>query len=298
MQWEKALEDYGYYLRLEQGLSENTIEGYQFDVKRLMRYCESLDNSNKPQNVNADTLKDFVYQLSKEVQPPTQSRILSGIKGFFGYLELEGYRKNNPTLLLETPKTRKTFPDTLAVEEVDALIQSIDKDSKHGMRNHCILELLYSCGLRVSELTELKCSDLFFEKGLIRVKGKGDKLRWAPIADSTIKLIREYQNIYRHRPAARGFEDVLFLNNRGKSITRVMVYTIVKRAAVLANINKNISPHTLRHSFATHLVENGADIQLVQHMMGHASITTTERYIHMSQRHLKDAISKFHPRSS
>lgn len=298
MQWEKALEDYGYYLRLEQGLSENTIEGYQFDVKRLMRYCESLDNSNKPQNVDADTLKGFVYQLSKEVQPPTQSRILSGIKGFFGYLELEGYRKNNPTLLLETPKTRKTFPDTLAVEEVDALIQSIDKDSKHGMRNHCILELLYSCGLRVSELTELKCSDLFFEKGLIRVKGKGDKLRWAPIADSTIKLIREYQNIYRHRPAARGFEDVLFLNNRGKSITRVMVYTIVKRAAVLANINKNISPHTLRHSFATHLVENGADIQLVQHMMGHASITTTERYIHMSQRHLKDAISKFHPRSS
>lgn len=298
MQWEKALEDYGYYLRLEQGLSENTIEGYQFDVKRLMRYCESLDNSNKPQNVNADTLKDFVYQLSKEVQPPTQSRILSGIKGFFGYLELEGYRKDNPTLLLETPKTRKTFPDTLAFEEVDALIQSIDKDSKHGMRNHCILELLYSCGLRVSELTELKCSDLFFEKGLVCVKGKGDKLRWVPIADSTIKLIREYQNIYRHRPAAMGFEDVLFLNNRGKSITRVMVYTIVKRAAALANINKNISPHTLRHSFATHLVENGADIQLVQHMMGHASITTTERYIHMSQRHLKDAISKFHPRSS
>ena len=298
MQWEKALEDYGYYLRLEQGLSENTIEGYQFDVKRLMRYCESLDNSNKPQNVNADTLKDFVYQLSKEVQPPTQSRILSGIKGFFGYLELEGYRKDNPTLLLETPKTRKTFPDTLAFEEVDALIQSIDKDSKHGMRNHCILELLYSCGLRVSELTELKCSDLFFEKGLVCVKGKGDKLRWVPIADSTIKLIREYQNIYRHRPAAMGFEDVLFLNNRGKSITRVMVYTIVKRAAELANINKNISPHTLRHSFATHLVENGADIQLVQHMMGHASITTTERYIHMSQRHLKDAISKFHPRSS
>ena len=298
MQWEKALEDYGYYLRLEQGLSENTIEGYQFDVKRLIRYCESLDNSNKPQNVDADTLKDFVYQLSKEVQPPTQSRIVSGIKGFFGYLELEGYRKENPTLLIEKPKTMKKFPDTLAVEEVDALIKSIDKLSKHGMRNHCILELLYSCGLRVSELTELKCSDLFFEKALVRVKGKGDKLRWAPIANSTIKLIREYQNIYRYRPAARGFEDVLFLNNRGKSITRVMVYNIVKKAAVLANINKNISPHTLRHSFATHLVENGADIQLVQNMMGHASITTTERYIHMGQRHLKDAISKFHPRSS
>jgi integrase/recombinase XerD len=298
MQWEKALEDYGYYLRLEQGLSDNTIEGYQFDVKRLMRYCESLDNSNKPQNIDADTLKDFIYQLSKEVQPPTQSRIISGVKGFFEYLELEGYRKDNPTLLLETPKTRKTFPDTLAVEEVDTLIQSIDKNSKHGIRNHCILELLYSCGLRVSELTELKCADLFFEKGLIRVKGKGDKLRWVPIADNTIKLVREYENLYRHKPAARGFEDVLFLNNRGKSITRVMIFTIVKKAAVLANINKNISPHTLRHSFATHLVENGADIQLVQHMMGHASITTTERYIHMSQRHLKDAISKFHPRSS
>ena len=298
MQWKKALEEYGYYLRLEQGLSENTIEGYQFDVKRLMRYCENLDYINKPQNVDADTLKDFVYQLSKEVQPPTQSRIVSGIKGFFGYLELEGYRKENPTLLIETPKTMKKFPDTLAVEEVDALIKSINKHSKHGMRNHCILEFLYSCGLRVSELTELKCSDLFFEKGLIRVKGKGDKLRWVPIADSTIKLISAYELRHRFKAAARGFEDILFLNNRGKSITRVMVYTIVKRAAVLANINKNISPHTLRHSFATHLVENGADIQLVQHMMGHASITTTERYIHMSQRHLKDAISKFHPRSS
>ncbi len=292
------MEDYGYYLRFEQGLSENTIEGYQFDVKRFMRYCENLDNNNKPQNVDANSLEDFVYQLSKEVQPNTQSRILSGLKGFFGYLELEGYRKDNPTLLLETPKTRKTFPDTLAVEEVDALTQSIDKYSKHGMRNHCILELLYSCGLRVSELTELKCSDLFFEKGVIRVKGKGDKLRWVPIADSAIKLISAYETRHRHRPAATGFEDILFLNNRGRCITRVMVYTIVKRAAVLANINKNISPHTLRHSFATHLVENGADIQLVQHMMGHASITTTERYIHMSQRHLKDAISKFHPRSS
>ena len=298
MQWEKALEDYGYYLRLEQGLSENTIEGYRFDVKRLMRHCETLDHNNKPQNVDVETLKDFVYQISKEVQPPTQSRMLSGIKGFFGYMELEGYRKDNPTLLIETPKTRKTFPDTLAVEEVDALIQSIDVDSKHGMRNKCILELLYSCGLRVSELTELKCADLFFDKSLIRVKGKGDKVRWAPIADMTIKIIREYKNLKRHKHAAKGFEDVLFLNNRGKSITRVMVYTIVKKAAVLANINKNISPHTLRHSYATHLVENGADIQLVQHMMGHASITTTERYIHMSQRHLKDAITKFHPRSS
>lgn len=298
MQWEKALEDYGYYLRLEQGLSENTIEGYRFDVMRLMRYCETLDHNNKPQNVDVETLKDFVYQISKEVQPPTQSRILSGIKGFFGYMELEGYRKDNPTLLIETPKTRKTFPDTLAVEEVDALIQSIDMNSKHGMRNKCILELLYSCGLRVSELTELKCADLFFEKNLIRVKGKGDKVRWAPIADMTIKIIREYKNLKRHKDASKGFEDVLFLNNRGKSITRVMVYTIVKKAAVLANINKNISPHTLRHSYATHLVENGADIQLVQHMMGHANITTTERYIHMSQRHLKDAITKFHPRSS
>ena len=298
MQWEKALEDYGYYLRLEQGLSENTIEGYRFDVRRLMRYCKTLDHNNKPQNVDVETLKDFVYQISKEVQPPTQSRILSGIKGFFRYMELEGYRKDNPTLLIETPKTRKTFPDTLAVNEVDELIQSIDMDSKHGMRNKCILELLYSCGLRVSELTELKCADLFFDKSLIRVKGKGDKVRWAPIADMTIKIIREYKNLKRHNHAAKGFEDVLFLNNRGKSITRVMVYTIVKKAAVLANINKNISPHTLRHSYATHLVENGADIQLVQHMMGHASITTTERYIHMSQSHLKDVITKFHPRSS
>lgn len=298
MQWEKALTAYGFYLQLELGLSKNSIESYRFDVRRLMRYCETLDTKNTPLTIDDETLKDFVYQLSKEVQPPSQSRILSGIKGFFGYMSLEGYRKDNPTLLLETPKTRKTFPDTLALQEVDALIQSIDENSKHGIRNRCMLELLYSCGLRVSELTSLKHSDLFFEKGLIRVRGKGDKLRWVPIADSTIDQVDAYLKLQLHKKVARGFEDVLFLNNRGKSMTRVMVFTIVKKAAIDANIQKNISPHTLRHSFATHLVENGADIQLVQHMMGHASITTTERYIHMSRRHLKDVISTFHPRSS
>ena len=298
MQWEKALTAYGFYLQLELGLSKNSIESYQFDVRRLMRYCETLDTKNTPLTIDDETLKDFVYQLSKEVQPPSQSRILSGIKSFFGYMSLEGYRKDNPTLLLETPKTRKTFPDTLALQEVDALIQSIDENSKHGIRNRCMLELLYSCGLRVSELTSLKHSDLFFEKGLIRVRGKGDKLRWVPIADSTIDQVDAYLKLQFHKKVARGFEDVLFLNNRGKSMTRVMVFTIVKKAAIDANIQKNISPHTLRHSFATHLVENGADIQLVQHMMGHASITTTERYIHMSRRHLKDVISTFHPRSS
>ena len=296
MQWKKAIEDYSFHLRLEQGLSENTIESYQFDVNRLVRYCEKLSSKITPISLKADTLKDFVFELSKEVQPPTQSRIVSGVKGFFEYMQLEGYRDDNPTQLLELPKIRKTFPDTLSTSEVDALIAGINSGSKHAFRNRCMLELLYSCGLRVSELTQLNKSDLFFEKGLIRIRGKGDKLRWVPVAESTSKLIEEHKQ--NEQIPIKGFEDRLFLNNRGKELTRNMVFTIVKKAAVCTNINKKVSPHTLRHSFATHLVENGADIQLVQHMMGHASITTTERYIHMSQRHLKEAITQFHPRAT
>lgn len=296
MKWKKAIEAYSFYLRLEQGLSDNTIESYQFDVNRLARYCESLKRKNTPISLQVDTLRDFVFQLSKEVQPPTQSRIVSGIKGFFVFLQLEGYRNDNPTQLLELPKIRKTFPDTLSTQEVDALIAGIDSKSKHAFRNRCMLELLYSCGLRVSELTQLNKSDLFFEKGLIRIHGKGDKLRWVPVAESTSKLIDEHR--LKEQKAIKVYEDRLFLNNRGKELTRNMVFTIVKNAALRADINKKISPHTLRHSFATHLVENGADIQLVQHMMGHASITTTERYIHMSQRHLKEAITRFHPRAT
>lgn len=297
MQWEKAIKDYTFYLRLEQGLSENTIDSYQFDVNRLANYCHTLHANNTPVSLSTDTLKDFVYQLSKEVKPPTQSRIVSGIKGFFVYLQLEGYRDDNPTQLLERPKIRKTFPDTLSTDEVDALIAGINPAGKHAFRNSCMLEVLYSCGLRVSELTQLNKSDIFNEKGLIRIRGKGDKLRWVPVAESTSNLILDQINIKTIK-GAKGFEDRLFLNNRGKELTRNMVFTIVKNAALRANINKKVSPHTLRHSFATHLVENGADIQLVQHMLGHASITTTERYIHMSQRHLKAAIRHFHPRAT
>lgn len=296
MHWKKAIEDYTFYLKLEQGLSKNTIESYRFDVIRLANYCQSLGSINHPISLTADTLKSFVYELSKEVQPPTQSRIVSGIKGFFLYLQLEGYRDDNPTQLLESPKIRKTFPDTLSTDEVNMLIDGVESDSKHSTRNRCMLELLYSCGLRVSELTQLNKSDLFFEKGLIRVHGKGDKLRWVPVAESTSRLISDFIKMTRRESS--GFEDRLFLNNRGKELSRNMIFIIVKEAATQANIKKNVSPHTLRHSFATHLVENGADIQLVQHMLGHASITTTERYIHMSQRHLKEAITRFHPRAN
>ena len=298
MQWKKAIEDYSFHLRLEQGLSENTIESYQFDVNRLASYCEELHPKTTPISLKTDTLKDFVFQLSKEVKPSTQSRMISGIKGFFGYLQLEGYRKDNPTQLIVLPKIRKTYPDTLSINEVDSLIAGIDSRLKHAFRNRCMLELLYSCGLRVSELIKLNKSDLFFEKGLIRILGKGEKLRWVPIAESTSNLIADYNLSNVTKKVAKGFEDRVFLNNRGKELTRNMVFTIVKKAALCADINKNISPHTLRHSFATHLVENGADIQLVQHMMGHASITTTERYIHMSQRHLKEAITRYHPRAN
>jgi len=297
MQWTKAIESYSFYLKLEQGKSENTIASYVFDVRRLVDFCEQLNEKNLPLTIDTETLKEFIYALSKEVQPTTQSRIISGLKGFFMFLQLEGYRKDNPTELLESPKTRKTFPDTLSTNEVDELINGLDKNGAHAFRNHCMLELLYSCGLRVSELTQLRCSDLFFEQGLIRVHGKGDKFRWVPIAEETTKLILSYLAQRKPKKKAKGHEDTLFLNNRGKQMTRAMIFTLVKNAAVVAGIKKTISPHTLRHSFATHLVENGADIQLVQHMMGHASITTTERYIHMSQQHLKDAINRFHPRA-
>ena len=298
MQWKKAIEAYSFYLRLELGLSENTIDSYQFDVNRLVSYCNTLKKEKNPITLQADTLKNFVFQLSKEVKPSTQSRIVSGLKGFFMFLQLEGYRDDNPTQLLELPKIRKTFPDTLALQEVDALIAGIDSEAKHAFRNRCMLELLYSCGLRVSELIKLNKSDFFIEKGLIRVRGKGDKLRWVPVAESTSSLIADFNKNYALKKTVKGYEDRVFLNNRGKELSRNMVFTIVKKAALRAHIKKKISPHTLRHSFATHLVENGADIQLVQHMMGHASITTTERYIHMSQRHLRDAVTRYHPRAT
>ncbi|NNK82535.1 MAG: tyrosine recombinase, partial [Flavobacteriaceae bacterium] len=247
--------------------------------------------------IDNETVQDFVYAIAKEVNARSQSRIISGLRSFFDYLNFEDYRKTNPLELIESPKIGRKLPDTLSTEEIDLLISEIDLSSPQGERNRAIIETLYSCGLRVSELINLKISDLFFEEGFIKVTGKGDKQRFVPIGKQTQKYISIYKNeIRNHIPTVNEYRDTLFLNRRGKQLTRVMIFTIVKQLAVKAGIKKNISPHTFRHSFATHLLENGADLRAIQLMLGHESITTTEIYMHVDKSHLRDVIETFHPR--
>lgn len=294
MLWKDALTDFLNYLKLERGLSQNSIENYRFDVLKLIRFLSDHNNPISPIDIQTSDVQTFVYESSKSLKPPSQARLLSGLRLFFDYLMLEDLRKTNPINLIESPKLGSNLPTTLSVAEVDALIASFDNDKPLELRNMAIVELLYSCGLRVSELVSLRLSDLFFEEELIKVLGKGNKERFVPIANSARKYIIQY---LQHRVVpTRGQEDFLFLNNRGKHLTRAMVFLIIRRAAAKAGIDKKISPHSLRHSFATHLVENGADISTVQQMLGHANITTTERYLHMSKKHLKKSLLKFHPR--
>jgi integrase/recombinase XerD len=238
-----------------------------------------------------------VYSVSKEVNARSQARIISGLKSFFSYLLFEDYRSDNPLELVESPRIGRKLPDTLSLAEIDALIAAIDLSTAEGERNRAILETLYGCGLRVSELVGLKISDLFFEEGFIKITGKGNKQRFVPIGNLTQKFIELYKNTIRsHRTIQKGFEDTLFLNRRGKQLTRAMVFTIIKNLAVAINLNKTISPHTLRHSFATHLLENGADLRSIQLMLGHESITTTEIYVHLDRMHLTQIMNAFHPR--
>ena len=236
-------------------------------------------------------------KLQKKSNPKSQARLISGLRNFFDYLVFEKYRDNNPTELIETPKTGRKLPDTLSLEEIDQLISAIDLSHPQGERNKTILETLYSCGLRVSELITLQMSDLFFEEGFIRVIGKGDKQRFVPVNYETQQYIETYiEYIRSHDPVQKGFEDTLFLNRRGKQLTRNMIFTIIKNLAIEAGIKKKISPHTFRHSFATHLLERGADLRAIQQMLGHESITTTEIYMHLDKSHLKKVVEQFHPR--
>jgi integrase/recombinase XerD len=295
MRWKDALTDFLHYVKLERGLSENSVENYRFDVIKLIRFLSKHENSINPIEIKSTTIQSFVYESSKTLKAPSQSRMISGLRLFFDYLILEGLRKDNPLDLIESPKLGSNLPATLSVEEVDTLIDTFDNEKPLDLRNMAIIEVLYSCGLRVSELVKLRLSNLFFEEELIKVFGKGNKERFVPIASSARKYVLKY---LEHRTTPnKGFEDFLFLNNRGTYLTRAMVFTLVRSAAIKAGITKKISPHSLRHSFATHLVENGADISTVQQMMGHASITTTERYLHMSKKHLKESLEKYHPRS-
>lgn len=294
MLWKDALYDYQMYLKLEKRVSANTIEGYLRDIQKLINYSDK-----QPLDYSQNDLRDFVQDFaSSDYSVRSQARVISGLKSFFGYLQLEDFREDNPTSLLETPKIGMKLPDVLSEKEIDKMIEVIDLSKPEGQRNRAIIEVLYGCGLRVSELINLKISDLFFDDGFIRVIGKGNKQRLVPISDYTIKYINLYKETIRiHLPIQVGFEDFLFLNRRGKNLTRVMIFTIVKELSIIAGVKKTISPHTFRHSFATHLLKNGADLRAIQLMLGHESITTTEIYTHVDQEFIRDAIIKFHPRN-
>ena len=297
MKWEAALKDYRLYLKIERGLSENSIDNYCLDVERLISFLESRTLSISPIAINKETVQEFIYEIAKELHARSQARIISGLRSFFGYLVFEDYRKDNPLDLIDSPRIGRKLPDTLSENDIDLLIQAIDLSKPEGERNRAILETLYSCGLRVSELTHLKLSDLYFEEGFIKVTGKGDKQRFVPIVPSTQKYIHIYQSeIRNHLNIQKGHEDTLFLNRRGKQLTRAMIFTIIKQLSEKIGLNKTISPHTFRHSFATHLLENGADLRSIQQLLGHESITTTEIYMHVEKSHLKDVVNNFHPR--
>jgi integrase/recombinase XerD len=297
MKWHHALKDYQLYLKIERGLSDNSISNYSFDVKKLITHLEDNNIDVSPIAISKDTIQQFIYTIAKTVNARSQSRLISGLKGFFNYLIFEDYRDTNPLDTIDSPKIGRKLPDTLSESEINQLINSIDLSTPQGERNRAILELLYGCGLRVSELTHLKISDLFFDEGFIKVTGKGDKQRFVPIIDATQKYINIYRKEIRgHQTVSHEFNDTLFLNRRGKQLTRAMVFTIIKQLAVKINLEKNISPHTFRHSFATHLLENGADLRAIQLMLGHESITTTEIYMHVDKSHLKSVINTFHPR--
>ncbi|MDX1277708.1 site-specific tyrosine recombinase XerD [Oceanihabitans sediminis] len=298
MKWQQALADYKMYLKIERGLSQNTINNYALDINKLIKHLEDNNIQESPLSISSEIVQQFIYEIAKKVNARSQSRIISGLRSFFNYLVFEDYIKTNPLELIESPKIGRKLPDTLSEEDINTIINAIDLSKPLGERNRAILETLYSCGLRVSELINLKISDLFFEEGFIKVTGKGDKQRFVPIVPETQKIINLYKNQVRvHDPIKEDFQDILFLNRRGKQLTRAMIFTIIKQLAEKVNLNKNISPHTFRHSFATHLLENGADLRAIQLMLGHESITTTEIYMHVDKSHLKDVMNTYHPRN-
>ncbi|MDX1774442.1 site-specific tyrosine recombinase XerD [Oceanihabitans sediminis] len=298
MKWQQALADYKMYLKIERGLSQNTINNYALDINKLIKHLEDNNIQESPLSISSEIVQQFIYEIAKKVNARSQSRIISGLRSFFNYLVFEDYIKTNPLELIESPKIGRKLPDTLSEEDINTIINAIDLSKPLGERNRAILETLYSCGLRVSELINLKISDLFFEEGFIKVTGKGDKQRFVPIVPETQKIINLYKNQVRvHNPIKEDFQDILFLNRRGKQLTRAMIFTIIKQLAEKVNLNKNISPHTFRHSFATHLLENGADLRAIQLMLGHESITTTEIYMHVDKSHLKDVMNTYHPRN-
>lgn len=297
MDWENLQKQFIAYLRIEKGLSENSCIAYRQDLAKLIDY--SVPRSLTPEHVSSEDLKNFVALLYDfGLSPRSQARIISGVKQFYGFLILERMISQDPSELLEQPKLGRKLPEVLDIEEIDALIAAVDVSKAEGHRNRAMLETLYSCGIRVSELVNLKLSDLFFEEGFIRVIGKGNKERLVPVSEKVEKELSYYLNHQRnHMQIVRGEEHIVFLNRRGSRLTRVMIFTIIRQLAQAIGLKKTISPHTFRHSFATHLLEGGANLRAIQEMLGHESITTTEIYTHLDQRFLREAILTYHPRN-
>jgi integrase/recombinase XerD len=296
--WDIYLKGFKAYLQLERSLSANSIEAYLRDVEKLAQYLLSAGHKFPPDQVALPHLQSFIQSIATLGMTATsQARIISGIKAFYKYLLLEDIIKIDPTQLLEAPKTRRQLPDVLTFDEIELIIAKVKAGTPEGQRNRAILETMYSCGLRVSEVTSLKISQLHFDAGFIRVVGKGDKERLIPIGRDAMKYINIYKEEVRvHVPIKKGQEDILFLNRRGCALTRVMIFLVIKDLTAAAGITKQVSPHTFRHSFATHLVEGGADLRAVQEMLGHESITTTEIYTHLDREFLRDTLQQFHPR--
>jgi len=295
--WDVYKKGFKAHLQLEKSLSENSVEAYIHDIDKLTQFLSFSEPELKPEQVKLKHLEKFLQWIGElGMTPSSQSRIISGLRNFYKYCQQEQISKTDPTALLETPRLIKHLPDVLSVDEIERISNSIDVSTNEGARNKAIIETLYSCGLRVSELVNLRLSCLYFEVGYIRIIGKGDKERLVPVGGPAVKYINIYrQNIRVHVPVIRGFEDILFLNRRGRKLSRVMIFMIIKDLAKKAGITKTISPHTFRHSFATHLVEGGADLRAVQEMLGHESITTTEIYTHLNREYLRNTLEQFHP---
>ena len=297
MSWERSIKGFKSYLQIERSLSDNSVQAYIRDVKKFANYAIPIELSEL--KATREDISNFIAQINQEdISSRSQARIISGIKAFYKYLIIEDYLKINPTELIESPKIGLKLPDTLSLIEIDQLIAAVNLSNKQGERNRAILETLYSCGLRVSELVNLQLSNIHFKEGYLKVTGKGDKERLAPIGGRAIKYLTIYINEVRnHQNIKKGNEDFIFLNNRGAKLTRVMIFLIIQKLTERIGLKKKISPHTFRHSFATHLIEGGADLRAVQEMLGHESITTTEIYTHMDNEYLRSNIIQFHPRS-
>jgi integrase/recombinase XerD len=299
MLWQSYIKGFKAYLKLERSLSVNSVDAYLTDIDKLSQYYQSLDVEPKLTEINSADIKLFISWLNNlGMLASTQARVISGLKAFFSYLMLEDVIVDNPMALIEAPKLNRKLPDTLNIYEINSLIDAIDASKPEGMRNKAIIEVMYGCGLRVSELTDLKISGLYPQIEFIKVIGKGNKERLIPIGAVALKLLDIYINQIRvHANIKKGNEDYIFLNRFGAKLSRISIFNLIKSLAVQSGIKKNISPHTLRHSFATHLIEGGADLRAVQEMLGHSSITTTEIYTHIDRDYLREVITQFHPRS-